>query len=74
MANELTRIINNRDSLRAAVASGVLQCSIDSQSTTFANMDDLRAVLNDFNRQIAVIAGVAERKPQYSTMVMRRGT
>jgi len=37
-------------------------------------MDDLRAVLNDFNRQIAVIAGVAERKPQYSTMVMRRGT
>jgi len=74
MANsELTQLIADRDNIRRAIRMGVLQCSVDSQTATFANMRDMRAILNDLNRQIAMIADVAQRKPQYASINLTRG-
>jgi len=70
---DLTQLVTDRDNLRAAVRSGVFQCSVDGQSTTFSNMRDLRAVLNDLERQIALITGCAERKPRVASIQMIRG-
>ena len=74
MASELTRLTTNRDNIRAAIASGVFQASVDSQAATFANMKDMRAILNDFNHQIAAITGADQRKPRYSNITMTAGT
>jgi len=72
-SSELTQLVTDRDNLRAAIRSGVFQCSVDSQATTFANMRDMRSLLNDLERQIAKIVGVAERKPRVVSIQMIRG-
>ena len=72
-SSELSQLITDRDNIQAAVRSGVFQCSVDGQATTFANMKDMRAILNDLNGQIARLLGVAERKPRVTSIQMIRG-
>jgi hypothetical protein len=71
--SELTQLITDRDNIRRAIRSGVFQCSVDSQATTFANMRDMRSVEHDLDRQISRLAGVAERKPRVTSFLMNRG-
>jgi hypothetical protein len=74
MASEITRIRTNRDNIRAAIASGVFQASVDSQAATFASMNDMRSILNDFNHQLAVLTKSDQRKPRYGNITMTGGT
>jgi len=74
MASNLAQLTADRDSLEQAVRSGILQASVDGQAVTFANMKDMRSILNDLNAQICRLVGVAERKPRWGTLTMTRGT
>ena len=73
-STELNQLITDRDNLRAAVRAGVFQSSVDGQAVTFANMKDMRSVLNDIEGQIARLVEVAERKPRVTSVLMTRGT
>jgi hypothetical protein len=73
MSSNLATLKTQRDSLQAAIRAGVQSVSVDGQSTTFASMRDMRAILADIENQIAELEGSAKRKPRVSSFNLSRG-
>ena len=71
--SELATLKTQRTNLRNAIRSGVASMSVDGQTTTFASMRDMRAVLADVDQQIALLEGAAAKRPRVSSISMTRG-
>jgi hypothetical protein len=46
---------------------------VGGETVTYAGLPQMRAVLNDLERQIAECEGIAAKKPRWSSVSMTRG-
>jgi hypothetical protein len=69
----LAELQTRRDQLEAAVQSGVASITVDGQTTNFANMRDVRAILNDVIHQITVLESGTQSRPRHASFSLTRG-
>jgi len=67
MSQTLEEMKQAADDLESVVQAGLMQTSVDGQSTTFANMRDLRSELAELRRQIQIAEEGVQTRPRWSS-------